>query len=94
MKTSEMNQKLIKIQMHGECINEALIELWDSLQELTPEREKQIKQEISTRTWAVIYLTQALRHPGFAVNNPSFNKVMAQAAFLDYEVTNEGDEVQ
>lgn len=53
---------LIEAQMHLECINEAFLELWATSTPST-ERQRLIKEELSCRIWAAIYLVQAVRLP-------------------------------
>ena len=54
-----MSDFLIQAQMHAECLNEALCELF--IKSPSEDRKKVIEAEMAVRVWAVIYLIQASR---------------------------------
>ena len=54
-----MSDFLIQAQMHAECLNEALCELF--IKSPSEDRKKVIEAEMAARVWAVIYLIRASR---------------------------------
>lgn len=56
-------ESLIEAQMHLECLNEAWLEFLECFRDISPERKEVVREEISSRIWAAIYLIQYRNKP-------------------------------